>query len=166
MKAHPYPPSHRPYPTPLAPKEDALTKFAPFFVALPLAIMVAGVVLPAVFVAGAAFVVAALLRLRWWALVAGAIAALVIVVALGINPLKRVERVIERTKGTWMDPKADSSTGLEIGKASKRKKGKNMFERLKREHLLWCGPDCPRRSRWVSCSPRSSCCGRNETESG
>lgn len=133
MNPRPYPHPRQPYPSPLAPKEDLLTKAGPFIVATPLVVMVAAVVLPAVLVAGVAVAIAAVLRLRWWSLVLGAALALAIVIAMGINPVKRVERVIERTKGTWMDPKADSSTGLEFGKkAAKRKKGKDMFTRLKK----------------------------------
>lgn len=134
MNPHPYARNSYPQAAPFPPKEDLLTKYGPWLAALPIAIMVGAVVIPAVLVAGVAVLIGALLRLRWWALVTGAVVALVIVIALGINPVKRVERVIDRTKGTWMDAKADSSTGLDFGK--KPAKGKNkkrtMFDRLEK----------------------------------
>ena len=131
MNAGPHP-SRPNYPTPLPPKEDALTKFGPFIVVVPFVIMVGAVVLPALLVAGVVVLVAAALRLRWWALVVGAIVSLAIVVALGVNPIKRVERVIERTKGTWTNPNADSSTGLDFGKKTSKRKSKSMFDRLQK----------------------------------
>ncbi len=133
MNAHPYPASQRSYPTPLPPKEDALTKYGPFLVLVPIFLMVAAIVVPALAVAAIAALIASLLRLRWWMLLVAAVLALVIVLALDLSPSRRVEKAMNRVKLTWMDPKADSSTGLEIGKkANKHKKGKNMFEKLEK----------------------------------
>jgi hypothetical protein len=61
-----------------------------------------------------------------------AVIALVVVVSMGINPGKRVEKVIDRTRGTWMDHRADTWTELNIGKKKRvRKKPQlTMFDRL------------------------------------
>jgi hypothetical protein len=133
MNAHPFPSSQRSYPTPLPPKEDALTKYGPFLVLVPIFLMVAAIVVPAAVVAAIAAVIGSLLRLRWWMLLLMGALALVTVLVLDLSPSGRVEKAMNRVKGTWMDPKADSSTGLEIGKrANKRKKGQDMFEKLEK----------------------------------
>ncbi|HVM33824.1 MAG TPA: hypothetical protein VM784_00565 [Actinomycetota bacterium] len=109
-----------------------MTKAAPWIAAVPLVVMVGAIAVPAVAVAAVGVFVAALLRLRWWALVVMAVVALIVVVSLGINPVKRVERVVERTRGTWMSPKADMSTDLNIGKKKRVRKNLklSMFDRL------------------------------------
>lgn len=129
-RPHPY--SQGPVPKAYPPQEDALTKFGPFIVVIPLVIMVAAILVPALAVAAAGLVVAAVFRLRWWALALMSVVALVVVASLGINPVERVEKVIERTRGTWMDPKAKMSTDLDLGKKKgARERGQvTMFDRL------------------------------------
>ena len=129
-RPHPYTPQSIPKPYP--PQEDLLTKAAPWIAAVPLVVMVGAILVPAIAAAAIGVFVAAILRLRWWGLVVMAVIALVVVVSLGINPINRVEKVMDRTRGTWMDPKADTSTDLNIGKKKRaRKKPKlSMIDRL------------------------------------
>lgn len=132
MISRPYPQAQHPIPKPYPPQEDLLTKAAPWIVAVPLVVMVGAIVVPAIAVAAIGVLMAAILRLRWWALAVMALVALIVVVSLGINPMKRVEKVLERTRGTWMSPTADMSTDLNIGKKKRpRKKPQlSMFDRL------------------------------------
>jgi hypothetical protein len=132
MISRPYPQAQQPIPKPYPPQEDLLTKAAPWIAAVPLVVMVGAIVVPAIAVAAVGVFVAALLRLRWWAPVVMAVVALIVVVSLGINPVKRVERVVERTRGTWMDSKANMSTDLNMGKKKRARKhpDPSMFDRL------------------------------------
>lgn len=129
-RQHPY--AQQSIPKPHPPQEDLLTKAAPWIAAVPLVVMVGAIVVPAIAVAAVGVFVAALLRLRWWALLVMAVVALIVVVSLGINPVKRVERVVERTRATWMSSKADTSTDLNIGKKKRVRKNPklSMFDRL------------------------------------
>lgn len=131
MNPRPYAPGPRSHAQPLAPQEDALTKYGPFVVAIPLVISVAAVAIPVLLIGGLALFLALVLRLPWWSLVVAAVVALAIVIAMGINPAKRVERVIHQTQSTWTTGKPDPETGLAVTKKnhSKRKRG-NMFDRL------------------------------------
>lgn len=132
MISRPYPHTQQPIPKPHPPQEDLLTKAAPWIAAVPLVIMVGAIVIPAIGVAAVGIFVAAIFRLRWWGLVIMAVAALIVVVSLGINPMKRVEKVVNRTRGTWMNPKADLSTDLNIGRKKRIRKNPelSMFDRL------------------------------------
>lgn len=132
MISRPYAQAQQPIPKPYPPQEDLLTRAAPWIAIVPLAVMVGAIVVPAVAVAALGIFVAAILRLRWWALAGMAVAALIVVVSLGINPMKRVEKVLERTRGTWMSPTADMSTDLNIGKKERPRKNPelSMFGRL------------------------------------
>jgi hypothetical protein len=132
MISRPHPYSRLQIPKPYPPQEDLLTKAAPLIAAVPLIVMVGAILIPAVAVAAMSILVAAIFRLRWWGLMVMAVAALIVVVSLGINPIKRVERVLDRTRGTWMDPKADMSTDLKIGKKKRTRRGPqlSMLDRL------------------------------------
>jgi hypothetical protein len=127
-------PNPQSIPRPHPPQEDLLTRFGPFIVLVPLAVMVSAVVVPAAAVGLIGAALASALRLRWWALVVMSVVALVVFVSLGMDPIKRVETVIKRTQGAWMSPKGDTSTDLEFGK--KARGGKNrqtdMFDRLEK----------------------------------
>lgn len=125
-------PAQQPIPRPYPPQEDLLTKAAPWIAAVPLVVMVGAILIPAMAVAAVGILVAAVFRLRWWGLVIMAGVALMVVVSLGINPVKRVEKVVDRIRGTWMDPKADMSTDLNIGKKKRVRKNPqlSMFDRL------------------------------------
>jgi hypothetical protein len=130
MNPRPYPYGPRPHVQPLPPQEDAFTKYAPFVVAIPLVLSVAAVFLPALLIGGLGFVLAAVFRLRWWTLVAAGVVALAIVIAMGINPVKRVEKVIRRTQTTWTIGKPDKETGLAFANKGHKKKQGNIFDRL------------------------------------
>ena len=132
MISHPHPYAQQSIPKPYPPQEDLLTKAAPWIAAVPLVVMVGAILVPAIAVAAIGVLVAAILRLRWWGVVVMAVIALVVVISLGINPIKRVEKVMDRTRGTWMDPKADTSTDLNIGKKKRGRKdpGLSMIDRL------------------------------------
>jgi hypothetical protein len=132
MISRPYSQAQQPIPKPYPPQEDLLTKAAPWIAAVPLVVMVGAIVVPAIAVAAVGVFAAALLRLRWWALVVMTVATLIAVVSLGINPVKRVEKVVERTRGTWMSPKTDMSTDLNFRKKkrSRKKPELSMFDRL------------------------------------
>jgi hypothetical protein len=131
MNPRPYAPGPRSHAQPLPPQEDALTKYGPFVVAIPLVISVAGVAIPVLLIGGLVLFLALMLRLPWWSLVVAAVVVLAIVVSLGINPAKRVEKVIHQTQSTWTVGKPDPETGLAVTKKShsKKKRG-NMFDRL------------------------------------
>lgn len=133
MNPRPSPYGFPPHAQPLPPQEDRLAKYGPYIVAFPLVLSVLAIAIPALLIGGIAFAVAAVLRLRWWALAVAAVSALAIVIALGINPANRVEKVIRRTQSTWTIGKADKETGLAFGnkKGPNRKQG-NMFDRLER----------------------------------
>ena len=134
MNARPYATS-QPYPSPLPPQEGPLQKYGPpLFVGIPLILMVVPILLPAALMAAGALLLAAVLRLRWWALVVMTVVALIVVVSLGLNPARRVDRAMQRVRGAWMDPKADMSTGIDFGRKNRDHKGKkgDMFDRLER----------------------------------
>ena len=132
MISRPHPYAQQSIPKPYPPQEDLLTRAAPWIAAVPLVVMVGAILVPAIAVAAIGIFVAAILRLRWWGLVFIAVIAIVVVISLGINPIKRVDKVMDRTRGTWMDPKADTSTDLNIGrkKRAQRKPGLPMIDRL------------------------------------
>ena len=131
MNSRPYPYGPRPHAQPLPPHEDAFTKYGPFIVAIPLVLRVAAVALPALLIAGVGFLLAAVFRIRWWVLAAAAVLALAVVIAIGINPAKRVERVIRRTESTWTIGRPDKETGLAFGgKRDRRKNPGSMSDRL------------------------------------
>jgi hypothetical protein len=127
-------PNPQPIPRPHPPQEDLLTRFGPFIVLVPLVVMVSVIAVPSAAVGLIGAALASALRLRWWALVVMSVVALVVVVSLGMDPLKRVEKVIKRTQGAWMSPKGDTSTGLEFGKKARTRKNRqaDMFDRLQK----------------------------------
>jgi hypothetical protein len=101
-------------------------------VSVPLLLSIASIAIPAALIGAAAFGLGALLWVRWWVLIVAAVVALAIVIVLGINPAKRVDRVIDRTQATWTFGKPEPKTGLAFGNKSgdkKRKKG-SMFNQL------------------------------------
>lgn len=133
MNPRPHPYGPHPYVPPLPPQEDWLSKYGPFIlVSVPLVLSVASIAIPAVVIAVVAFGLGAVLRVRWWALVVAAVVALAIVVVLGINPAKRVDRVIGRTQATWTIGKTDPKTGLAFGnkKGDKKREKSGMFVQL------------------------------------
>ncbi len=132
MISRPHPVAQQPIPKAYPPQEDLLSKAAPWIAAVPLVVMVGAILLPAIAVAAVGIFLAAIFRLRWWGLLIMAGVALIVVISLGVNPVKRVEKVVDRTRGTWMDPRAGMSTDLNIGKKKRARKNPqlSMFDRL------------------------------------
>lgn len=133
MNLRSYPVGTRPQAQPLPPREDALTKYGPVIVAIPLVVSVAGVAVPVLLIGGLTLFVASVSRLPWWSMVVAAAVALVVVVAMDINPATRVAKVIHRTQSTWTVGKADPQTGLAVTKKGRKMRQGNMFDRLTRK---------------------------------